>query len=176
VKQLHGIRLPRSRPRGLPVYSPEKWLQRLKVQHDQIRRIVYPILPPKLRHASKIFWKNLLEEIDQADFKPSLIHADLGFENILISPSSGKLSGVLDWGYAQIGDPALDFSHLIIDRAGLGQEVVRLYGSKDLGFRKRVQWYVESEAFFDMMWGVENDWEPAKKKGLDSLNRTLKNR
>jgi aminoglycoside 2''-phosphotransferase len=173
VKQLHGIRLGRNRPRGLPAYSPEKWFQRQQVQNDRIRRIVYPVLPPKLRHASKIFWKKLLEEIAEAHFKSSLIHADLGFENILVSPSSSRLSGVLDWGYAQIGDPALDFSHLIIDRAELGHEVVRLYGSNDPGFRKRVQWYVESEAFFDMMWGIENDWEKAKKKGLDSLTRTL---
>jgi aminoglycoside 2''-phosphotransferase len=176
VKQLHDIRLGRSRPPSLLAYSPDKWVERLKVQHDRIRRIVYPVLPPTLRHASRIFWKNLLEEIAEGDFKPTLIHADLGFENILISPSTGILSGVLDWGYAQIGDPALDFSHLIIDRTELGNEVVRLYGSKDPGFRKRVQWYVESEAFFDIMWGVENDWEQARKKGFDSLTRTLKNR
>ncbi len=171
VKQLHAISLGNDRPRNLPAYSPRTWARRQKLQYDKIRKIVYPILSPRLRESSRIFWKNLLDDLAESHFKPTLIHADLGFANILVSRSTGRLSGILDWGYAQIGDPALDFSHLIIDRPRLGNEIVRLYGSEDPEFYKRVELYVKSEAYYDIMWGIENHWDKAVDKGMKSLRK-----
>lgn len=42
------------------------------------------------------------------DCAPCLIHADLLPEHILIEPTTGQLSGVIDWADASIGDPAGD--------------------------------------------------------------------
>ena len=43
---------------------------------------------------------------------PSLAHNDLWAEHILIDTCSGGVSGVIDWGDAVIGDPAIDFACL----------------------------------------------------------------
>lgn len=40
-----------------------------------------------------------------------LIHADLGEANLLVS--SGRLSGVLDWSDAHVGDPAMDLTWFV---------------------------------------------------------------
>src|SRR6266566_401550 len=42
-------------------------------------------------------------------FQPVLIHCDLACEHIFCDPVHGVLTGVIDWGNATIGDPALDF-------------------------------------------------------------------
>ena len=44
------------------------------------------------------------------DFAPVLRHGDLWFGNLLIDESSGRLTAVLDWEHAAIGDPAEDIA------------------------------------------------------------------
>ena len=42
----------------------------------------------------------------------SLVHNDLWAEHILVDSRSGRVSGIIDWGDAVIGDPAIDFAYL----------------------------------------------------------------
>jgi len=43
---------------------------------------------------------------------PGLAHNDLWAEHILVDTCSGEVSGIIDWGDAVIGDPAIDFACL----------------------------------------------------------------
>jgi len=40
---------------------------------------------------------------------PSLIHNDFKFDNVIFDPALEKITGVLDWEMATIGDPLMDF-------------------------------------------------------------------
>jgi aminoglycoside phosphotransferase (APT) family kinase protein len=42
------------------------------------------------------------------------VHNDLQPEHILVYPESGRLSGIIDWTGASLGDPTLDFSYLLV--------------------------------------------------------------
>ena len=42
----------------------------------------------------------------------SLVHSDLWALHILVDSRSGRVSGIIDWGDAVIGDPAIDFACL----------------------------------------------------------------
>jgi aminoglycoside phosphotransferase (APT) family kinase protein len=44
-------------------------------------------------------------------FEPTLVHGDLGPEHLRCR--EGRLVGVIDWGDARIGDPALDYAWLL---------------------------------------------------------------
>ena len=44
------------------------------------------------------------------------IHGDFSPDNLMVDPVSGRLTGVIDWGNAAIGDPALDFVPLVLWR------------------------------------------------------------
>ena len=46
------------------------------------------------------------------DGAATLVHNDLMAEHVLVSPRSGGVSGVIDWGDVVIGDPAVDFAGL----------------------------------------------------------------
>jgi len=173
LKELHSIRFRDARFRGMPRYPAEEWFRTLKQQYRKIRRIVYPVLGTRLRSRSEKFWHNLLSEFRDADFEPTLIHGDLGGENILFDPSSVRLTGIIDWSYMQISDPALEFAHLFIYKSELGEEVLKQYRMRESSFKKRVQWYIDSEPFYDIMWGVSHDWDKPKKMGLHQLAKTL---
>jgi aminoglycoside 2''-phosphotransferase len=53
-------------------------------------------------------WIESSDGIDHS-FKPVLAHNDLWYKHIYHGPSSGKLSGIIDWGDVEITDPAKDF-------------------------------------------------------------------
>ena len=42
-----------------------------------------------------------------------LVHDDLGIEHVLIDPQSSEVTGIIDWGDLNIGDPASDFVGLL---------------------------------------------------------------
>jgi aminoglycoside phosphotransferase (APT) family kinase protein len=50
-----------------------------------------------------------LEANRPADGAPSLIHNDFKFDNVIFDPTLERITGVLDWEMATIGDPLMDF-------------------------------------------------------------------
>lgn len=46
------------------------------------------------------------------------VHGDFRHGNILVDPATGRLTGVIDWGNAAVGDPALDFMALCCGAGG----------------------------------------------------------
>jgi aminoglycoside phosphotransferase (APT) family kinase protein len=47
--------------------------------------------------------------------RPVFSHHDLGIEHVLVKMNSGKVTGVIDWSDAAIGDPAHDFGLILRD-------------------------------------------------------------
>ena len=68
------------------------------------------------------------------------IHQDLCPEHLIVEPDTGRLTGILDWTDAILGDPARDFVFLVTWRGwGFAEHVLREYGRPlDEGFRERL--------------------------------------
>lgn len=60
----------------------------------------------------------LLANVPASDAAPTLVHGDIGFHNLLIA--DGRLSSVLDWEFAHIGDPAEDIGYI---KSGVGNQL-----------------------------------------------------
>jgi aminoglycoside phosphotransferase (APT) family kinase protein len=74
----------------------------------ELERLVLPLLDADEQRRSRA----LLAETDTlGGFEPCVIHADLGPEHLLVH--DGVLHGVIDWGDARLGDPALDYAWLL---------------------------------------------------------------
>ena len=94
-------------PSGLPVERPD-WVEAYRSQCAEFERLVLPLFD-RDRHPEA---KRLFAETETlVDFKPVLLHADLGPEHLLVR--DGRLVGVIDWGDARVGDPALDYAWLL---------------------------------------------------------------
>ena len=50
-----------------------------------------------------------LDDTKPADGPPSLIHNDFKFDNVIFDPSLERITAVLDWEMATVGDPLMDF-------------------------------------------------------------------
>jgi aminoglycoside phosphotransferase (APT) family kinase protein len=92
---------------SVPAPRPD-WLEEYRRQADEFRRVVVPLLDPDERSRAEA----LLAEVETlGGFRPALTHSDLGPTHLLVR--DGKLAGVIDWGDARIGDPAIDYAWLL---------------------------------------------------------------
>lgn len=58
----------------------------------------------------------VLEKIEflSSEYSPALVHNDIKGEHILVDPQSGRITGILDWADAGIGNPAVDIAGLVL--------------------------------------------------------------
>lgn len=59
---------------------------------------------------------SMLEMIQHltSEYRPTLVHNDIKGEHILVDPRSGRVTGILDWADAGIGNPAVDIAGLVL--------------------------------------------------------------
>ncbi len=125
---------------GLPVPRPD-WLATYLELAEEFRRLVVPLLDTDERAAAEALFAEL-ETL--AGFEPRLTHSDLGREHLLCR--DGRLVGVIDWGDARIGDPALDYAWLLngpFDRWDVDDEL-----------RRRARIYHRLSPWFEAHYGV----------------------
>lgn len=114
-KFLHGLhttknsRLDWEIPPTLAPVTRDKWLD----IHQRVKDKIFPLL---LKH--QIQWvENLFDGIlsnpESFNYRPALIHGDLAPYHILFDQNNHKITGVIDFGVAGVGDPASDIGSLI---------------------------------------------------------------
>lgn len=118
---LHSIPVARAVAVGLVPTSVDDWRAEYAAFRDWSRAHAAPLLPPGVRAGLERLWTSYLDEPDNFRFQPALIHRDLGIEHVLLG-HDGDLAGVIDWGDAAVGDPAIDFAGFL---GGLGERFAR---------------------------------------------------
>jgi aminoglycoside phosphotransferase (APT) family kinase protein len=90
------------------VLPPTDWIASYTEHCGEFERLVLPLLGAEERPKAQA----LFAEVETlTGFEPCVTHSDLGAEHLLVR--EGSLVGVIDWGDARIGDPALDYSWLL---------------------------------------------------------------
>lgn len=118
--------------------------------YAQVRRHLYPLMRPDARDRVTAHFVTYLENPTLHRYPPAIQHGDFGSGNILYRPESCTISGILDWGFAAVGDPALDIA------------AVSTYGQSFL------------ERFDDMYPGIESMLERASfYRGTYALEEAL---
>jgi|APFre7841882724_1041349.scaffolds.fasta_scaffold14911_2 aminoglycoside 2''-phosphotransferase len=114
-KFLHGLHTTENSgldweiPPTLAPVTRDKWLD----IHQRIKGKIFPLL---LKH--QIQWvENLFDGIlsnpESFNYRPALIHGDLAPYHILFDQNNHKITGIIDFGVAGVGDPASDIGSLI---------------------------------------------------------------
>jgi aminoglycoside 2''-phosphotransferase len=79
------------------------------------KKFVFPQLLINQKKLISDFFQEFMKDQKSYDYKPTLIHGDLGPEHILVEIERAQISGIIDFGGAKIGDPAYEFTFLWID-------------------------------------------------------------
>ncbi len=124
--------LPHRDLRSTAVASVDFWMQEVR-DHDAV-------VTPTMQRLHDWLLANVPAP---AAYQPVFIHGDFGLHNILFEGE--KISSILDWEIAKIGDPAEEFIPLFMSLAtDYDEDLVREYvaGGGQPVSRFRVTWYV----------------------------------
>jgi aminoglycoside 2''-phosphotransferase len=80
---------------------------------ESVKARLYPLLQNYQIEWVEDLLNTALEDPDFFEYKPALIHGDLASYHFLFDEQEHKITGVIDFGMAGIGDPASDIGILI---------------------------------------------------------------
>lgn len=112
LTRLHAISWDAASAAGAGIASPEK--ADLAVGLARVRYWVNTL--PEIRRdcPGPCTWLDSVHRVPDPYTGPRrFIHDDFQMEHVLVSPTSGRLSGIIDWGGA-FGDPMRDFSYVLL--------------------------------------------------------------
>ena len=122
---------------------------------QNVKEKIYPLLlNHQIQWAENLF-EGVLAQPESFDYRQSLIHGDLAPYHILFDMNKGKITGVLDFGVAGLGDPASDIGSLI---TAYGESFVSkmkaTYPNLD-AFLPRARFYAQSIELQWVLLGIE---------------------
>lgn len=118
------------------------------------------------------WWDAFLADERMTLFEPALTHGDFWFENMVVDQDASRLTGVVDWEHAAIGDRAQDFATLLHLGEDFTTAVIESYRSvggrfdEDTQYRMRRLW--ELREFYGVLYGVRFHDE---EELLDSIQK-----
>jgi aminoglycoside phosphotransferase (APT) family kinase protein len=146
-------------PSLLPVQQVD-WVQAYRQQCREFERRVLPLLDTELRRlATRLF----ADAETLVDFTPVLLHGDLGPEHLLVW--EGRLAGVIDWGDARVGDPALDYAWLL-NGPFANWDV-------DPDLRRRALFYHRLAPWYEAHYGLFTNQPSHTERGLAGIRERL---
>lgn len=173
LSELHSFPAARAIQAGVEDHTPEQWRERYQERFVDLQKRVFPLLDMELRTKSARLWEDFLDNRAIFAFQPVLIHCDLACEHIFCDPERGVLTGVIDWGDATIGDPALDFVglHQRDGRAFTERVLADYQGKVDRAFWQRIDFYLCYGPFSELLFGAYSESENFIAKGIEGLRK-----
>lgn len=167
LKELHNISVEESIAVSLPlVDTHEEWLDFYK----RIRAKLYEFMRPNVKVAVTEHFERYLDTPDNFAFAPTLRHGDFGTVNLLYDEDTQSIAGVIDFGNAGLGDPAVDFAG-IISPVGYGESFLKrfegIYPNID-STAQRTKFYVGTFALQEALYGVEHNDREAFEAGIEA--------
>lgn len=175
LARLHDVPLSTVARSGLPIRDVEAWLAAEQAFHEALRRTVFPLLSIEERERAAAMFEDFVGLAGEG-FECVLVHADLGPEHILYR--NGRVTGVLDWSDACVGDPAIDFAWLLY---GVGhpfaRELLERYRDHreidDPALPDRALFYHRLGPWHEVLYGQEMGLPTYVKTGLEGVRLRL---
>lgn len=105
---LHSVPVEATRSAGLPDASA--WVDELAHQRDILAPALGGLFTGDERVTIERWWTTFLDERRVVSYRPTLCHADLWYEHVLVDEQTWSVTGILDFERARIADPALDIA------------------------------------------------------------------
>ena len=109
LRGLHTTPITPGLPRTQAPSRREDWAEMWR----KIDEHVLPIGMDHQRGWAEALFASVLGDDTFFDFEPRLIHGDLGPYHLLCQPAEGRLTALLDFGVAGLGDPASDLGAML---------------------------------------------------------------
>jgi aminoglycoside 2''-phosphotransferase len=126
LRELHSIPADEAGEIGTSdaVRTRDDWL----TFYEKVRETIFPLLMGYQRTSVEALFQPIVDGTIELETQPVLIHGDLAPYHLLVDRATNRLSGVIDFGVAGLGDAATDISLLLYNYGEvLVQETGRAY-------------------------------------------------
>jgi aminoglycoside phosphotransferase (APT) family kinase protein len=170
LSELHSFPLERAFELRL---GTDAWRAESAAELSDLHKQVAPLLTPEEAEVAAAMFHEYLGDGSSSGFEPALVHADLGPEHLL--SDGDRLTGVIDWTDARIGDPALDFAWLLHgpDPAFADALVESYDGRVDEAFRRRASFFHRVGPWHEVIYGLSLGDERFVRSGLEGVRARL---
>ena len=158
--ELHEFSVERARGLGAPSFR--EW----RDDHEALSRRALATLRPLLSWSqmtwARRWWSRFLGDDAIWKIEPSLVHAGISVERLLVDPLAQQLTAVTGWHGVRVADPAIDFAHLV-DAYGteLGWRTIEHYGelgsTADAALFRRIRLQQTVRRFRDVVQAADRD-------------------
>lgn len=112
-RELHGIPLGAASEHDIPMADAlMKYDGWLKV-YGRIKEKVFPLLLPHLREWATDHFESYLSDRRNFEYELKVVDTDISPYHILFDNQQKRISGIIDFGCAGLGDPAIDLGVII---------------------------------------------------------------
>ncbi|HDR7615593.1 TPA: aminoglycoside phosphotransferase family protein [Bacillus mycoides] len=176
---LHSIPLKRTETLGFPI---EKTLTYWKELQTKLNQYFTNSLTSLQKSALNRLFEIFFICIAKSTFQNTIIHADFTHHHILFNNLNKTISGVIDFGDAQIGDPAFDFAGLYYDfgrefTTSVYEQYSALISHRDpLLIHRITTFYQYSPLLHNLIYNIETNNEIILKKNEEQLKAILQGR
>lgn len=141
--------------------SVERWV----TMYADVREHLFVHMRPSARDEVSRHFESMLSTPERLRFKPALRHGDFGAGNILWDPATWTITGVIDFSFAGLGDPAMDAAAISTMGDVLLDSMFVVY--PDLReMLDRVRFYRGTYALMEALDGVRDRDSEAFERGL----------
>ena len=162
LRQLHAVPVDAVLPDEATGFDP---LARWKYLFGRMRERLYSHMRPDAQEATSTHFESFFERFADLAISPVLIHGDFGPGNILADPETWTITGVIDFGSAGVGDPAIDFAAVPRKPSAFFDGLVGTYPDISSA-TDRVQVYRGTFALQEALFGIESGDDEAFRRGI----------
>ncbi|WP_028920981.1 phosphotransferase [Pseudonocardia acaciae] len=164
LRALHATDVAEALARRLP--SAADTVRARAGELARFRELVLPLLPDRALAPARA----LLAAVDRAP-ADTVVHGDLGPEHVLFE--RGRLTGVIDFTDAHVGDPALDLAWCLYGAPPeFAAALAREYEPSPAVRDRALMWH-RLGTWFHVVYGLDTEQPAEVRSGLDGVLRRL---
>jgi aminoglycoside 2''-phosphotransferase len=140
----------------------DQWAQ----LYTDFRHHLFPRMRPDAQTAMHHHFEAYLDNPHLHNYIPALRHGDFGGSNILHDPAQGVITGILDFGFAGLGDPAIDIAAISSYGQPFLTHFIPAYPGLDEIILARAHFYKGTYALQEALHGLLHNDPEAYQSGI----------
>ncbi len=113
LKELHGIPLEEITDPSIPLADALMEYDDWAYFYERLQEKIFPLLLPYVREWATKHFESWMSDPANFEYEPRMVDTDLPPYHIMFDRLKRRVSGIIDFGCAGLGDPAADFSVII---------------------------------------------------------------
>jgi aminoglycoside 2''-phosphotransferase len=156
-KELHGIPVNEISDFEIPMADAlmkyDGWVN----AYQRIRDKVFPLLLPHARDWAEEHFESHLADKNNFEYELKVVDTDVPPYHILFDSKKNRISGIIDFGCAGLGDPAIDFGVIIYHYGeSFLKRFYNLYPDAE-AYLKRARFYAAAHEVRWLLTGIERN-------------------